>query len=100
VPEDVEEVEILAAEVFAGPSDNIQDKLEQLARPTQSRFRLDRLLVAAGLAESVSDAVRKTKQNAVTVDGEPKGGPIIFLETRKGATIRVGKKIKRVRFVV
>jgi tyrosyl-tRNA synthetase len=82
VPEDVEEVEILAAEVFAGPSDNIQDKLEQLARPTQSRFRLDRLLVAAGLAESVSDAVRKTKQNAVTVDGEPKGGPIIFLETR------------------
>ena len=54
VPEDVEEVEA-SVEVTA-----------------DGRVRLDKLLAAIGLAESVSDAVRKLKQNAVKVNGEVK----------------------------
>jgi tyrosyl-tRNA synthetase len=64
------------------------------------RIKLDRLLVATGLADSVSDAVRKIKQRAVKVNGELKTEPLIILETGKGASVRVGKRAKRVRFIL
>jgi hypothetical protein len=48
----------------------------------------------------VSDAVRKIKQRAVKVNGELKTEPVIILETARGASVRVGKRAKRVRFIL
>jgi ribosomal protein S4 len=60
-------------------------------------IRLDKLLRAIGLAESVSDAARKLKQKAVKVNGELKTDPAIFLGPRQRVLIiRVGRKIKKV----
>jgi len=100
VPEDLEEVEAKASDVLARSEGRTAEAMAELRESGEFRIKLDRLLVAMGLAESISDAVRKIKQNAVRVNGELKTEPVIFLETRKGATVRVGKKIKRVRFVV
>ena len=99
VPEDIEEVQVGVSDVLAKPEGGPEEKMAELRESAQFRIKLDRLLVAAGLADSVSDAVRKIKQNAVRVNGELKTEPVIFLETRLGATVRVGKKIKRIRFV-
>ena len=65
VPEDVEEVE---ASVEVTPD---------------GRVRLDKLLAREGLAESVSDAVRKLKQNAVRVNGELQTDSAAWLDLTK-----------------
>jgi tyrosyl-tRNA synthetase len=93
VPEEVEEVSIRLSDVEARP----ETPGEVLSGP--QRIKLDRLLVAAGLATSVSDAVRKIKQRAVKVNGELKSDPVIFLDTKKLATVRMGRSVKRVRFI-
>jgi tyrosyl-tRNA synthetase len=96
VPEHVEEVSIPLSEVAAGPEgrDSMAETLEHVPR-----VRLDRLLSRAGLADSVSDAVRKIKQGAVRVDGELKTDPVILWKPRKEMTVRVGRKIKKVKLV-
>jgi tyrosyl-tRNA synthetase len=91
VPEDVEEMLVKVSDVLA--------KAEG-APESQFRIKLDRLLASVGLADSASDAIRKIKQNAVRVDGELKADPVLVLDTAKEITLRVGKKIKKVRFVV
>ena len=48
--------------------------------PKDRRIKLDRLLFRIGLADSVSDAVRKLKQKAVKVNGKLKTDPVIFLK--------------------
>ena len=100
VPEDVEEVRVKASDILARPEGGKEERMAALEESGEFRIKLDRLLLAAGLAESVSDAVRKIKQRAVKVNGELKTEPVIFLETRKGATVRVGKRIKKIRFGV
>jgi ribosome-associated protein YbcJ (S4-like RNA binding protein) len=62
------------------------------------RRMLDKLLALTGLADSVSDAGRKLKQNAVKVNGEVTTDPTIAWDTGKDLTLRAGKKIKRVHF--
>ena len=81
VPEDIEVVDVNLADV-----------------ESSGRIKLDKLLALTGLADSVSDASRKLKQNAVKVNGEVKTGPTIAVDSKKDLTLRVGKKIKRVRF--
>jgi tyrosyl-tRNA synthetase len=98
VPEQVEEVQVKASDVLARPDGAPKDRIAELQESGQFRIKLDRLLLAAGLAESVSDAVRKIKQKAVKVNGELKMEPVIFLETSKGVTVRVGRRIKKIRF--
>ncbi len=98
VPEDVEEVRVKASDILARPEGGKEERIAELEESGEFRIKLDRLLLAAGLAESVSDAVRKIKQRAVKVNGELKTEPVIFLETRKSATVRVGKRIKKIRF--
>jgi tyrosyl-tRNA synthetase len=83
VPEDVEEVEV---------------KLVDIESSQNGRIKLDKLLALAGLADSVSDAGRKLKQNAVRVEGEVVTDPTIEWNADKDLTVRVGKKIKRVHF--
>jgi tyrosyl-tRNA synthetase len=99
-PEELEEVAVKASEVLAKLEGGSQAGLAEIEESKEFRIKLDRLLVAIGLADSISDAVRKIKQRAVKVNGELKTEPVIFLVTRSGATVRVGRKIKRVRFIV
>jgi ribosome-associated protein YbcJ (S4-like RNA binding protein) len=61
---------------------------------------LDKLLALTGLADSVSDAGRKLKQNAVKVDGEVVTESTIGWDLGKDLTLRVGKKIKKVHFAL
>jgi tyrosyl-tRNA synthetase len=81
VPEDIEVVEVSLA------------NLESAA----GRIKLDKLLHLTALADSVSDAGRKLKQNAVKVNGEVTTDPTLAWDTGQDLTLRVGKKIKRVR---
>jgi len=55
------------------------------------------LLERAGLADSVSDAVRKIKQGATRVDGEVKTDPLTPLDIRNPLLLQVGRKLKKVR---
>src|SRR3974390_2658051 len=62
-PEDLPLVSVRLDEV-AAPNAAISNGVAQV--------KLDKLLARTGLATSVSDGVRKVKQNAVKVDGELK----------------------------
>ncbi len=96
VPEELEEVRITLAEVEA-PSEPARSEIVSEPPATEGRrIRLDRLLARSGLADSISDAVRKIRQKAVKVNGELKTDPVIFLDPRTELTVRVGKKIKKV----
>src|SRR5882724_5670150 len=74
IPEDVEEVTI-----------------------EESKMRLDKLLARVGLADSVTDASRKVKQNAVKVNGETNPDPAAQVDVQQPITLQVGRKIKKVR---
>ena len=60
-------------------------------------FRVDKMLAEAGLAQSVSDAVRKIKQNAVRINGQPLEFNTLRVTPPTELTIRVGRLMKRVR---
>jgi tyrosyl-tRNA synthetase len=79
VPEDVEEVSTFVEVIPDG------------------RVRLDKLLAREGLADSVTDAVRKLKQNAVRVNGNVVSDPIAALDLTRPFVLQVGRKIKKVR---
>ena len=88
VPEDIEEVTIPLAAVSA-PS-LIEGVL---------LIKLDKLLSQIGLADSVSDAVRKIKQKAVRVNGELKTDPRLpwnLKDVEEPLTVRAGRKMKKV----
>ena len=59
-------------------------------------IRLDKLLAKIGLADSVSDAVRKIKAGAVEVD-RSKRSDLMLDQASAMLTIQVGRKWKRVR---
>jgi len=80
VPDDVEEVEVAGDQTPDG------------------KVRLDKLLAKVGLAESVSDAVRKLNQKSVKVNGDVQTAPAVSLDTSTPVTLQVGRKIKKVRF--
>jgi tyrosyl-tRNA synthetase len=78
----------------------IPEEVEEVALPIEGPgdpVRLDKLLPRIGLADSVSDAVRKLKQKAVKVDGELITDLTISLAIGKVVTLQVGRKIKKVR---
>jgi tyrosyl-tRNA synthetase len=83
VPEDVEELDVSFSDVSAGGELDI---------------RLDRLLVRCGLAESVSDAARKLKQNSVRVGAIVRNHHTYRLEMCPvKLTLRVGKKVATIK---
>jgi tyrosyl-tRNA synthetase len=59
-------------------------------------IRLDKLLARCGLADSVSDASRKIKQKAVSIDGKTETRLEIPVPLPTDLVIRVGRKIKNV----
>jgi tyrosyl-tRNA synthetase len=99
VPEEVEEVRLSLADVEAPTEGTRMEVIGEVLGTEDKRIKLDRLLARSGLADSIGDAVRKLKQKAVKVNGELKTDPVIFLNPRNELNVRVGKKIKRIRFL-
>jgi tyrosyl-tRNA synthetase len=62
---------------------------------TGAGLRLDKLLARIGLAESVSDAVRKIKAGAVEINGE-KVREVLLVNPPAAMVIQLGKNWKRV----
>jgi tyrosyl-tRNA synthetase len=79
-PQEIEQVKVAYADVAAG----------------DNAIKLDRLLARCGLAESVSDGLRKIKQNAVRIDGEVKSHPILRMNVPAEFTLRVGRALRRI----
>jgi tyrosyl-tRNA synthetase len=90
VPEDVELVTVLLLDVEQKNSDP-ESPVHELPM-----IRIERLLLKAGLAESLSDAKRKIEQRSVKINGEVKAQLAGYLDLNTPHTIRVGKKLKRV----
>ena len=77
--------------------DDIEEVFMAVELTQSGQVRLAKLLEKVGLAESVSDATRKLKQNAVKVNGSVISEPIAALDLNGPITLQVGRKIKKVR---
>jgi tyrosyl-tRNA synthetase len=71
--------------------------LEVAIEVTENGVRLDKLLFRVDLAESVTDAGRKLKQNAVKVNGALVTDPVTRIDLSEPVTLQVGRKIRIVR---
>jgi tyrosyl-tRNA synthetase len=71
------------------------DDIETISIPPDAGSNLAKILVAAGLADSRTDAERKIKAGAVEIDGEKHSGMTIGLPPGTHV-FRVGKKWKRI----
>ncbi|MGH9554694.1 MAG: tyrosine--tRNA ligase [Terriglobales bacterium] len=83
VPESVETVSVRFEEVAAQSG-------------AGTLIKLDKLLARAGLAESVTDALRKVKQNAVRIDGEVAKEPVLKVTLPAELTVRVGRLLRKI----
>lgn len=88
VPEDLPLITVKFEEVAAPNATSGSDGVGQV--------KLDKLLARTGLATSVSDGLRKIKQNAVKVDGELKTDIVVPVKLGSEFTLRAGKKMVRV----
>jgi tyrosyl-tRNA synthetase len=81
--------------------DEVPDDLAEIVASVEStpdgRVRLDKLLAREGLADSVSDAVRKLKQKSVRVNGQVITDPIAHIDLSQALVLQVGRKIKKIR---
>jgi tyrosyl-tRNA synthetase len=87
VPESLEEASIPATTVLAEPGSS---------NGTHA-VRVDKLLKEAGLATSRTEAERKIKEGAVTINGDVVSGPIANVSAAEALLVRIGKRVKRVR---
>jgi tyrosyl-tRNA synthetase len=83
VPEDVKRVTVPFAEVAA-------------AGDHADAVKLDKLLARCGLADSVSDGLRKVKAKAVRINNEVHAEPIARLKRGDEITLRAGRLMKKV----
>jgi tyrosyl-tRNA synthetase len=81
VPEEIETVPVAFAEVANREGDGV---------------RLAKVLVKIGFALSTSEADRKIKEGAVSVDGVKTTSPIVKAHAGTTLTVRLGRKIKKV----
>jgi len=81
VPEEIETVPVTFAEVANREGDGV---------------RVAKVLVKIGFALSTSEADRKIKEGAVSVDGVKTTSPIIKTHAGATLTVRLGRKIKKV----
>jgi tyrosyl-tRNA synthetase len=82
VPADIAQVSVSYADVAA--------------KDGGGAVKLDKLLARCGLAESVSDGLRKIKAKSVQIDGSVKTEPILHVKVPAEMTIRVGRQLKKV----
>jgi tyrosyl-tRNA synthetase len=94
VPDEIEEVTVSLSAV-EGRSEAGVGAIRGVG---ERGIKLDKLLFQIGLADSVSDAVRKIKQKAVKVNGESKTDPVIFWNPKDDMTLKAGRRIKKVIF--
>ena len=87
VPDDLPLVTVSFAEVAAPNAASVDGNVQ---------VKLDKLLARTGLAASVTDGLRKVKQNAVKLDGELKEDLVVSLKLGTEFTLRVGKKMVKV----
>ena len=84
VPENLETVEIAYADIAGTVA-------------SDKTVKLEKVLFRSGLADSVSDGARKIKQNSVKIDGATKSDSALKIEKLPyEATVRVGRKLKRI----
>ncbi len=62
----------------------------------QAAIRVDKLLARTGLATSVTDGLRKLRQNAVKIDGELQTSIVASVGVGAEFTLRAGKKMVKV----
>ena len=91
VPEDLPMVAVRFDEVAAPNSSTVDGTVQ---------VKLDKLLARTGLATSVTDGLRKLKQNAVRLDGELKTDLVAAVKLGTEFTLRAGKKMVRVKVQV
>ncbi|HZQ19690.1 MAG TPA: tyrosine--tRNA ligase [Terriglobales bacterium] len=86
-PDSVEEAAIPASSVLAdsGSSNG------------SHAVRLDKLLKESGLAASRTEAERKIKEGAVSIDGTSVTSQVVNVNGHEGVLVRVGKRVKRIR---
>ncbi|MGB9234386.1 MAG: tyrosine--tRNA ligase [Terriglobales bacterium] len=77
--------------------DDVEEVVAAVELTADGQVRLAKLLEKVGLADSVSDASRKLKQNAVKVNGRVMTDPIASLNLSEPITLQVGRKIKKLR---
>jgi tyrosyl-tRNA synthetase len=59
-------------------------------------IRVDKLLKESGLASSRTEAERKIKEGAVTINGDVVSSPVANISANAGILVRVGKRVKRI----
>jgi tyrosyl-tRNA synthetase len=94
VPEDIEEVEVKIGDVCVeafGPRSAPE------AYTVDVPLKLDRLLARSGLVSSNSEGVRKIKERAVRIDGNPVLTLVFQSSIMKPFVVSVGKSIRKVR---
>ncbi len=82
VPADIPQVAVNYAEIAA--------------KDGGGAVKLDKLLARCGLAESVTDGLRKIKAKSVQIDGAVKTEPILHVKLPAEVTIRVGRLLRKV----
>jgi tyrosyl-tRNA synthetase len=87
VPDDLPLVTVPFSDV-AAPNAAINDGPVQI--------KLDKLLARSGLASSVTDGLRKLKQNAVKVNGELRNEIVTTVDPNVEFTLRAGKRMVRI----
>jgi tyrosyl-tRNA synthetase len=83
-PQELEEVKVAFSEIAARGNGN------------HTAIKLDKLVAKAGMADSVSDALRKVKSKAVQIDGAVHTEPVVDIEIPAVFVLRVGRLMKRV----
>ena len=62
----------------------------------QTAVKLDKLLARAGMADSVTDGLRKIRAKSVRVDGKVHSEPLMTLSIPAEFTLRVGRVMKKI----
>ncbi|HTR27363.1 MAG TPA: tyrosine--tRNA ligase [Terriglobales bacterium] len=77
--------------------EEIEEVVAAVELTGDGQVRMAKLLEKIGLAESVSDATRKLKQNSVRVNGQAVTTPAALLDVNQPLLIQVGRRMKKVR---
>src|SRR5882762_5711526 len=99
VPESVEEVRVSVAKIrIADPREGgaAQKISAEPGEPDRFPVRADKLIKEADLVASTTEAGRKIKESAVSVDGVVLNHLVIVVSAGKPLNVRVGRKIKKV----
>jgi tyrosyl-tRNA synthetase len=103
VPESLEEVRVSVAKIRIadlspdqGEGGAAQKISADSAEPDSFFVRADKLIREAALVASTTEAGRKIKESAVSVDGVVLNQLVIVVSARKPLNVRVGRKIKKV----